>query len=160
MLFYTFYWNFDLLRVRACQCSLLWETVGALWWPDFYLQGNRHTVFTKCIILCNSECVNISHMITVNVQCFNTFGGILIFSTNHCRCLYLHAWHQAIYIWCDGSYIPQSMTFTVVVSVLGLGMKWVSVLHLLSLFVLNFPAISWCISDFSISTVSMWFFSL
>lgn len=78
-------------------------------------------------------------MITVNVQCFNTFGGILIFSTNHCRCLYLHAWHQAIYIWCDGSYIPQSMTFTVVVSVLGLGMKWVSVLHLLSLFVLNFP---------------------
>lgn len=97
-------------------------------------------------------------MITVNVQCFNTFGGILIFSTNHCRCLYLHAWHQAIYIWCDGSYIPQSMTFTVVVSVLGLGMKWVSVLHLLSLFVLNFPAISWCISDFSISTVSMWFF--
>lgn len=77
-------------------------------------------------------------MITVNVQCFNTFGGILIFSTNHCRCLYLHAWHQAIYIWCDGGYIPQSMTFTVVVSVLGLGMKWVSVLHLLSLFVLNF----------------------
>lgn len=77
-------------------------------------------------------------MITVNVQCFNTFGGILIFSTNHCRCLYLHAWHQAIYIWCDGSYIPQSMTFTVVVSVLGLRMKWVSVLHLLSLFVLNF----------------------
>lgn len=77
-------------------------------------------------------------MITVNIQCFNTFGGILIFSTNHCRCLYLHAWHQAIYIWCDGSYIPQSMTFTVVVSVLGLRMKWVSVLHLLSLFVLNF----------------------
>lgn len=30
------------------------------------------------------------------------------------------------------------MTFTVVVSVLGLRMKWVSVLHLLSLFVLNF----------------------